>query len=131
MLPLRVSCLLLVSAATLLLTGCGGMMNNNCTTMGMTVNPVSATVNHATAAPANSQMFSATSMAVGNGCMSIATAALVTSNWTANDPTVMLSPSPTGQVRATCTASSINPVMISATSNDGRMLSGQASLMCK
>lgn len=130
MLRLRMSFALLCCAAVTVLTGCGGM-NNNCTTMGMSVNPASATVDHSAAAPANSQMFSATNMFVGNGCMGIATAALVTSNWTANDPTVTLTASPSGQVTATCTASTVNPVMISATSNDGRMLSGQASLMCR
>ncbi|HET9282209.1 MAG TPA: hypothetical protein VFR24_09640 [Candidatus Angelobacter sp.] len=98
----------------------------------MVVGPASATVSHAAAAPANSQTFSATvKFKTQNGCIGIATAALVVSNWTASDPSVHLSPSPSGQVTATCTAALANPVTITATQASGGTFTGQASLVCQ
>ncbi len=113
---------------TLLSTmGCGG---NDCGVSGLNVVPATATADHTAAAPGNGQTFSA-SLQFKNksGCVAI-TAALVNSNWTASDPSVHLSSSPTSLMTATCTAAVTNPVTITATSADGKMLTGRASLTC-
>ena len=119
-----------LSLALPLTISCGGAPD--CGVTGMVVGPASATVSHAAAAPANSQTFSATvKFKSQNGCIGIATAALVVSNWTASDPSVHLSPSPSGQVTATCTAALANPVTITATQASGGTFTGQASLVCQ
>src|SRR5260370_20390866 len=113
---------------TLLSTmGCGG---NDCGVSGLNVVPATATADHTAAAPGNGQTFSA-SLQFKNksGCVAI-TAALVNSNWTASDPSVHLSSSPTSLMTATCTAAVTNPVTITATSAEGKMLTGPASLTC-
>src|SRR5215472_2313745 len=98
------------SATLLLMIGCGGS-TPNCGVTGLAVGPQTAVVDHAAAAPANSQIFSATFQFSGqNGCVAAQAAALVPSNWTASDPSVHLSASPSGQVTATCTATVANPV---------------------
>jgi len=120
----------------LLMVGCGG--NNNtpdCTATGLNIGPSAATVNHTAAAPANSQMFSASfqfnSAKTQNGCVTSFVAALVNSNWTASDPSVQLSASPATQLTATCTATLANPVTITATQASGGTLTGQATLTCQ
>jgi hypothetical protein len=115
-----------LSAALLLMIGCGGNTLPNCVTQGLNVGPVTASVNHAATPPGNTQTFQSQVAACGTG----ATAALASSNWTASDPSVQLSPSPNTQVTATCTAAVINPVTITAVSADGRMLTGRATLTC-
>ena len=127
MLPLRTCFRLLASTAFLILNGCGGV-NNNCVSIGMAVTPGSATADHAAAAPRNGQTFEALSMTMGHGCEG--TSALVPSNWTTSDDSVQLSASPSGQVTAICTAAVPGPITISATSNDSRKLSSQATLVC-
>ena len=108
--------------------GCGG---SDCGVTGLNVAPPTATADHAAAAPGNSQTFSASFQFKNNpGCVGIATAALANSNWTVSDPSVHLSSSPTSQVTATCTAAVTNPVTITATSAEGRMLTGRATLTC-
>ncbi|HKD79378.1 MAG TPA: hypothetical protein VKH81_06760 [Candidatus Angelobacter sp.] len=112
---------------------CGGN-SPNCGATGLNVGPATATVSHTAAAPANGQMFSAifqfNQAKAQNGCVASAVAALVNSNWTASDPSVHLSSSPTTQVTATCTAALTNPVTITATQASGGTLTGQATLTC-
>jgi hypothetical protein len=115
--------------ALLAVMGCGGT-TSNCGVTGLNIAPPTATVNHAVAAPGNSETFSSTFRFTNNpGCPAI-TAALVNSNWTASDSSVQLSPSPTSVVTATCTVAITGPITITATSADGQMLTGQASLTC-
>ena len=104
-------------------------MSGGCRPIGINVGPATATANHAAAAPGNSQVFSAT-QELGGGSVCPAVLALVNSNWTASDPSVHLSASPTTQVTATCTATVANPVTIMATAADGSGFTGQASLTC-
>lgn len=118
-----------LSLALPLTISCGG---SDCGVTGINIGPSSATVSHTAAAPANSQSFNATvKFKNQNGCIGIATAALVISNWTASDPSVHLSPSPASQVTATCTAALANPVTITATQASGGTFTGQASLVCQ
>ncbi len=120
-----------LSAALLLMMGCGSNTPNCGAATGLNVGPTAATVNHTAAAPANSETFNASvALVQGPGCPATATAALASSNWTASDPSVQLSPSPNTQVTATCTAAVANPVTITAVSADGRMLTGRATLTC-
>ena len=120
-----------LSLALPLTTSCGSM-TPDCGVTGLNVGPSSATVSHAAAVPANSQMFSATfQFKTQNGCVASQTAALVVSNWTASDPSVHLSPSPASQVTATCTAALANPVTIMASQASGGTFTGQASLVCQ
>ena len=108
--------------------GCGG--SPDCGVSGLNVGPSAATVNHAAAAPGNSQVFSASFQFKNSpGCPAI-TAALVNSNWTASDPSVQLSAPQATQVTATCTAAVSTPVMITATQVGGEMFTGKASLTC-
>jgi hypothetical protein len=118
------------SAALLFVIGCGGMSTPDCGVNGITVGPQTAMIDHTAAAPANTQVFSATFQFKANaGCLPV-TSALVSSNWTASDPSVHLSQSPTGQVTATCTATVASPVTISATSADNNMFTAKAALTC-
>lgn len=117
-------------AVFLSIIGCGGNAPD-CGISGLNVVPSSAMADHAATAPGNSQVFSASfQFKNSSGCVAI-TAALVNSNWTASDPSVHFSSTPTSMVTATCTAAVTNPVTIIATSADGQMLPGQASLTCK
>ncbi|HET9364538.1 MAG TPA: hypothetical protein VFP71_06040, partial [Candidatus Angelobacter sp.] len=118
-----------LSLALPLTISCGG---SDCGVTGMVIGPASATVSHAAAAPANSQTFSATfQFKSQNGCIGTATSALIVSNWTASDPSVHLSASPSGQVTATCTAALANPVTITASQVSGGTFTGKASLVCQ
>src|SRR5262249_43629054 len=76
--------------------GCGDSSSQNCNVAGINVGPNTATANHTAAPPANSQTFSA-SVRFAGLCIA-ATAALVNSNWSASDPSVQLSASPTTMV---------------------------------
>ena len=89
------------------------------------------TVNHTAAPPANSQTFVATDLFTGNGVCTANTAAAVSSNWTASDPSIQLSASPAMQVTATCTAALANPATIRAVAVSDQTLTGQASLICQ
>src|SRR5262249_16771767 len=100
-----------LGATILAAVGCGG--GSNFDAHGLKVGPGTAMVNHTAVAPANSQQFSAT-FQLKDGCAGIATAALVISNWSASDPSVALSASPSGTVTATCTAAVAGPVNITA-----------------
>ena len=115
-------------SAILPAVGCGGNPSN-CDPTGLNVGPATAAVNHTAVPPANSQTFAAT-FQLKNGCAGIATAALVNSNWSASDPSVALSASPSGQVTATCTAAVAGPVTITANQVGGQMLTGKAMLIC-
>lgn len=120
----------LVCAALQAIAGCGG--SSNCAAVGLNVAPSSATLDHTAAAPANSQMFSTTTLfGGGNGVCTGNAAALVSSNWMVSDPSVHLSAAQGPQITATCTAAVASPVTITATAVDGQMLTGQASLTCK
>lgn len=122
---------ILFSAAFLFMLGCGSATTPNCGPVGLNVGPASATVDHAAAAPANSQTFSAFFQFSGNpGCVAAQTASLVNSNWTVNDPSVHLSAAQGTQVVATCTAALAGPVTVTATPASGEMLTGQAMLTC-
>jgi hypothetical protein len=122
-------CALLI-ACIVFIAGCGGS-TSDCGVVGLNVTPPSSTADHIAAAPANSEIFSASFLfANHSGCPAIL-AALVPSNWTASDPSVHLSASPTSQVTATCTAAVAGPVTITATAASGQMLTGQATLTCK
>jgi len=116
-----------LGATILPAVGCGG--SSNCDAIGLQIGPATAMVNHTAAAPANSQQFSAT-FQLKDGCAGIATAALVISNWSASDPSVALSASPSGMVTATCTAAVAGPVTITANQVGGQMLTGKAMLTC-
>lgn len=108
--------------------GCGG--SPDCGVNGLNVGPSAATVNHASTAPGNSQVFSASFQFKNSpGCPAI-TAALVNSNWTASDPSVHLSAPQATQVTATCTAAVATPVTITAIPVTGEMFTGKASLTC-
>ena len=122
----------LLSAIVPAIIGCGsrGMMGT-CTVTALNVTPASMSVDHMAAPPGNSQMFSSSNLFTGNGVCTANTSALVTSNWTASDPSVHLSSTPGTQVAATCTAALANPVTITASSASGQMLTGQAMLTCK
>jgi hypothetical protein len=119
-----------VSLGLMLLStmGCGG---NDCGVTGLSVGPATATVDHAAATPANSQVFVATDhFGGGNGVCTANAAALVNSNWTVSDPSVHLSATQGFQVTATCTAAIANPVTITATTLGSPMSTGKASLTC-
>jgi hypothetical protein len=121
----------LLAALSLLTSACGGnAMVPNCGVIGVNVTPATMTVNHAAAPPSNGETFSASSqLATSPGCPAV-TAALVTSNWTVSDPSVHLSATQGTMVTATCTATLASPVTVTATSADGKMLTGQAMLTC-
>ena len=120
----------LLSTMFLSTVGCGGVTSPDCGANGLNVGPSAATVNHAAAAPGNSQVFSASfQFKNGPGCPGI-TAALVNSNWTASDPSVHLSVPQATQVTATCTAALATPVTITASQVGGEMFTGKASLTC-
>ena len=119
----------LLSAAFASTIGCGGS-TPDCGVSGLSIGPSAATVNHAAAAPGNSQVFSATfQFKNGPGCPAV-TAALVNSNWTVSDPSVHLSVPQAPQVTATCTAAVATPVTITATPVSGEMFTGNAALTC-
>jgi len=119
--------LAVVSLALASTVGCGG---SDCV-VGLNVTPGTANVNHSAASPGNSQAFNSSSHFSGNsGCVGLNMAARVSSNWVASDPSVQLSASPSPQVTATCTAAVANPVTVTATSADGKILTGKASLTC-
>jgi hypothetical protein len=122
----------LFPALLLFTAGCGStMMTPNCGPVGLNVGPASAMVDHAAAAPGNSQTFSAFFQFSGSqGCVAAQTAALVNSNWTTSDPSVHLSATQGGQVVATCTAALANPVTVTATPASGQMFTGRAALTC-
>ena len=84
----------LLSAALLAGAGCGGSTSNNCKLTALNVTPPSMTVNHAAAPPANSQSFTSSGLLTGNGVCTGNTAAMISSNWTASDPSIQLSASP-------------------------------------
>ncbi len=122
-------CLGGIVSIALLSMGCGGNLVP-CpvsAVIALNVSPATASVNHAVAPPGNTQAF--LSQVASTAC-GTTTAALASSNWTASDPSVQLSPSPNTQVTATCTAAVVNPVTITAVSADGRMLTGRAMLTC-
>ncbi|HEX3587840.1 MAG TPA: hypothetical protein VH024_17705 [Candidatus Angelobacter sp.] len=129
--PWRLFARFLLSAALLAGAGCGGSSSNNCKVTALNVTPSSMTVNHTAAPPANSQVFTSTDLFTGNGVCTANTAAAVSSNWTASDPSIHLSASPTTQVTATCTATLINPAIIRAVAASDQTLTGQASLTCQ
>jgi hypothetical protein len=131
MLPWKLLARFLLSAALLAGAGCGGSSSNNCKVTALNVSPSSMTVNHTAAPPANSQVFTATNLFTGNGVCTANTAAMVSSNWTASDPSVHLSASPTMQVTATCTATLTSPATIRAVAASDQTLTGQASLTCQ
>lgn len=121
----------LLSAALLTCAGCGGSSSNNCKLTALNVTPPSMTVNHAAAPPANSQSFNSSGLLTGNGVCTGNTAVLISSNWTASDPSIQLSASPATQVTATCTAALANPATIRAVAVSDQTLTGQASLTCQ
>lgn len=131
MLPWKLLARFLLSAALLAGAGCGGTSSNNCKVTALNVTPSSMTVNHTAAPPANSQVFTATNLFTGNGVCTANTAAMVSSNWTASDPSIHLSASPTMQVTATCTATLTSPATIRAVAASDQTLTGQASLTCQ
>jgi hypothetical protein len=116
-----------LGVSLLLSMGCGG---SGCRISGLNVVPSTATVNHAAAAPGNSQVFNAAFTTSGD-CRGVGTLVAPNANWTASDPSVHLFPStPSTQMTATCTAAVVGPVAIKATSNDSQMLTAQAALTC-
>lgn len=118
-----------LGASLLATIGCGGQ-GSDCGVSGLNVLPSIATADHVAAPPGNGQTFSASFQFKNNaGCPAV-TAALVNSNWTASDPSVHLSSSPTTMVTATCTAAVATPVNITATPADGQMFTGRGSLTC-
>jgi hypothetical protein len=123
MFTLRLLAVMSLGVTLLATAGCGGNGVVRCQLFGLNVTPSTATANHAAAVPGNSQVFSASDLCGATG-------ALISSNWTASDPSIHLSASPTTQVTATCTAALTNPVTITATAADGSMKTGQASLTC-
>ena len=126
-------CLCTLFSAVLLFTvGCGSKtMAPNCGPVGLNVGPASATVDHAAAAPGNTQTFSASFQFSGSpGCVAAQTAALVNSNWAISDPSVHLSATQGGQVVATCTAALASPVTVTATPASGQMFTGRSTLTC-
>lgn len=118
-----------VLTALLFVAGCGGI-GSNCQVTALNVAPPTANADHTAAPPNNSQTFNASGQFSGSGCIGLGTAALVNSNWTASDPSVHLSASPTTMVTATCTAAVAGPVTITATSASGPTITGKASLSC-
>jgi hypothetical protein len=108
--------------------GCGG--NGGCAVSGINVVPSTATADHAAAAPGNSQVFN-TAVTTSGDCPGVGTSVLPNANWTASDPSVRLSTSPTSVVTATCTAAVVGPVTITATTPlGGLMFTGRATLTC-
>jgi hypothetical protein len=108
--------------------GCGGN-GSGCAITGVNVVPSTATADHAAPAPGNSQTFTASFQLPNNSDCAVP-AVLEPFNWTASDPSVHLSTSPTVMVTATCTAALANPVTITATPTNGQMLTGKGSLTC-
>lgn len=131
LLPWRFFAAFLLSSALLASVSCGGSSSNNCKLTALNVTPPSMTVNHAAAPPANSQSFNSSGLLTGNGVCTGNTAVLISSNWTASDPSIQLSASPATQVTATCTAALANPATIRAVAANDPTLTGQASLTCQ
>jgi hypothetical protein len=133
MFAMRVFASLSLSVGLLATVGCGGRpprSNSNCGVTGLNVTPSTATANHAAAAPGNSQTFIASLQFQNNPGSCPVPADLVLFNWTASDPSVHLSSSPTAEVIATCTAAVTNPVTIAATPGDGQNFTGRGTLTC-
>src|SRR5215471_7054429 len=112
-----------ILSVTLLFIGCG----NNCP-QALNVGPSTASVNHSAGSPGNAQTFQSFVATCGPG---EGTAALANSTWTASDPSVQLSASPSTQVTATCTATVATPITITATQAGGGTRTGKATLTCQ
>jgi len=126
--------LLLVSASVL--GGCGGSYNNPapaCFINGINVSPQTATVNHAAAAPGNTEHFDAFQSSAPPGCAFTA-ASLQNAVWTVSDP-VNASIGNQANVNygtATCLNAAASPITVTATvpSGNGGNVSATAALTC-
>jgi hypothetical protein len=130
MFAMRVFASVSLSIGLLATVGCGGRPagpRSGCGVTGLNVTPSTATADHASAAPGNSQTFGA-SLQFNPGCPVPADAVLF--NWTASDPSVHLSSSRAFAVTATCTAAVTNPVTIAATPGNGLDFTGRGTLTC-
>lgn len=122
---------LLFCAAFIVVTGSGTAYAGDCRVTGLNVAPPSATADHAAAAPANGQVFTASNHFTGSGPCSQNAAMMVNANWTVSDPSVHLSATQGNHVTATCTAVLAKPVTIKAIALSNPKLTGQAMLTCK
>ena len=130
MIRFRILAGLFLGAVFLVTAGCGGH-SPNCGPTGLNVGPATATIDHTAAPPLNTQPFSATlRVDANNGCAIPLATVLINSNWTASDPSVQLSASPSGQVGATCTKAVAGPVTTTATQVGRQMFTGTAALTC-
>ena len=118
----------------LLLAGCGG--GSDCSAfLSVNVSPASGNADHSASPPANAKQFLAFG-AVGPGCVTTA-AALTNVTWSVSDP-VNVSIDNTSLTAtygtATCLNHTAGPVTITATlpatKNNGKTLTGTATLTC-
>lgn len=130
-------CLRLASlfvAAFLISAGCGDI-NRTCALTGLTVNPSSATADHALAAPGNQVQFFAGPVVKGQ-CAIAACINCSGQAWTVSDPVnVSISNNATDNGTATCLGATNGAVTVTATApvskNSTQTVTGTAALTCK
>lgn len=122
---------LLFYASLIIAAGSGSAFAGDCRVTALNVAPPSASADHAAAAPANGQVFTASNHFTGSGPCSQNAAMMVKANWTVSDPSVHLSATQGNHVTATCTAALAKPVTVKATAVSDPKLTGQASLTCR
>jgi len=117
--------------ASFIIAGSASAYAGECTVTALNVAPPSATADHAAAAPANGQIFTASNHFTGSGPCTQNASMMVNANWTVSDPSVHLSATEGSHVTATCTATLDKPVTVTATAVSDPKLTGQAMLTCK
>lgn len=128
---LRALTIFLFCASFIIVVGSGSAFANDCRVTALNVAPPSATADHAAAAPANGQIFTASNHFTGPGPCAQNAAMMVNANWTVSDPSVHLSATQGNHVTVTCTAAVDKTVTVKATAVSDPKLTGQASLVCK
>ena len=133
---MKIAVVLLLLVLASVLGGCGGSYNNPapaCFITGINVSPQTATVNHAAAAPGNTQHFDAFQSSAPPGCAFTA-ASLQNAVWTVSDP---VNASIGNQANAnygtaTCLNAAASPITVTATvpSGNGGNVSATAALTC-
>lgn len=122
----------------LALVGCGGSATPTmgCFITAMKVFPSTATVNHAAAAPGNSQHFDAFQTGAPPGCVFTASS-LQTATWTVSDPVNASISNSHDQFNAnygtaTCINAAPSPITVTATvpSGNGSNVTATAALTC-
>ncbi|PYX98055.1 MAG: hypothetical protein DMG63_12815 [Acidobacteria bacterium] len=121
---------------TAILSGCGGKTSQDCAFTTLNVIPQSASADHTASPPANSQQFLAFGAGLPSGCVSILSN-LLNVTWSLSDSVNAKISNAQDQTfgAATCTGASSTPITVTATldagHNNGKAVSGSASLTCK